>query len=98
MPEVELIDVEVAYARSDQQMLLRVRVPPGTTAGQAIDASGILDHFPKLDWKNTSIGIFGKVCKPEHILNAGDRVEVYRPLLMDPMQQRRQRAAKSRTL
>ena len=98
MPEVELIDVEVAYARSDQQMLLQVRVPPGTTAGQAIDTSGILDHFPKIDWRNAAIGIFGKVCKPEHILNAGDRVEIYRPLLMDPMQQRRQRAAKSRTL
>ena len=98
MPELELINVEVVYARSDQQMLLQVQVSPETTAGQAIDVSGILDHFPELDWKNTGIGIFGRVCKLEQILSAGDRVEIYRPLLLDPMQQRRLRAEKSRAL
>ena len=98
MPEVEQIDVEVACAKADQQTLLQVQVPIGTTAGQAINVSGILEYFPEINWKNTGIGIFGKACKPEQILNAGDRVEIYRPLLMDPKQQRRQRAQNPRTL
>ncbi len=96
MLESELIDIEVVYGSPDKQMLLQVNVPLGTTAEQAIDSSGILDHFPELDWTKTGIGIFGKVCKPEQILNAGDRVEIYRALKLDPMQQRRQRAQKSR--
>ena len=95
MPETDRIKIEVAYATTDRQILLPVEVAVGTTAVQALEESGISSQFPRIDWKNRVIGIFGKVCNPDQVLIAGDRVEIYRALLMDPKQQRRQRADKS---
>jgi len=93
MPEV-LIDVEVAYATPEQQLIIAVKLPEQATAESAINASGILSGFPELDKAALNIGIFGSVCKLEQPLKQGDRVEIYRPLVHDPKEARRQRAAK----
>ena len=91
------IEVEVVYAAVDRQRLLTVAVPQGTTVRAAVLASGIGREFPEVDLANCPVGIFGKqVAEPEtRVLEAGDRIEIYRPLLADPKEIRRQRAAKA---
>ncbi|MBJ6136843.1 RnfH family protein [Marinobacter litoralis] len=88
--------VEVAYARPDKQQILEVAVPEGTTALDAVKASGIVDVFPEINPDDIDMGVFGKVIKkPEsHVLHEGDRVELYRPLIIDPKQARLNRAKK----
>ena len=92
-----MIDVEVVYAAVDRQRLLVLAVPQGTTVRAAVLASGMDSEFAELDLLNCPVGIFGKqVAAPDsHALQAGDRVEIYRPLLADPKEIRRQRAAKA---
>jgi hypothetical protein len=93
-----LIDLEVAYAKLEEQALLTVRAVPGITARQAIEISGILQIFPEIDLSNAAVGIFGKLITLETGLQAGDRVEIYRPLIADPKEQRRRRAEVGKTL
>ena len=90
--------VEVAYALPHKQKILSVTVPEGTTAWEAVPQSGIERHFPELDLTSVSLGIFGKALpKPaERILLSGERVEIYRPLIADPKEVRKQRAAKAK--
>ena len=90
----KLIDVEVAYAKPEQQEIVALKMPEGTTAEQAILASGLLNHFPEIDGADLKVGIFGSVCKLDQPLKKDDRVEIYRPLIHDPKEARRQRAAK----
>ena len=92
------IIVEVAYALPAQQVILPVTVIPGTTAQAAIEASGILAKFPEIDLNSNRIGIFGKLCKPDTPLRHLDRVEIYRPLIADPKEVRRQRAAEGKVM
>ncbi|MES2818656.1 MAG: RnfH family protein [Pseudomonadota bacterium] len=89
------ITVELAYALAERQMLLRLSVPRGTTLRQAVLGCGFDRHFPGLDLTNCPLGIFGKrVADPEAwVLADGDRVELYRPLIADPKEVRKQRAA-----
>lgn len=101
MTDIETIAVEVAYALPDKQKLIEFLVEPGTTAYQAAVRSGITDHFPDLQLESAPMGIFGqalgtKGLLPPHQyeLKAGDRVEIYRPLLADPKEVRRKRALK----
>jgi uncharacterized protein len=89
-----LIDVEVAYATPEQQVILALKVPEGATAEYAINASGLLKHFPEIGWADIKAGIFGSVCKLDQQLRQADRVEIYRHLIHDPKEARRQRAAK----
>lgn len=89
-----MIDIEVAYARPEQQVIVALSVPDGTTVEQAISASGLLSRFPDIDKTDLKAGIFGGVCKLDQPLKQGDRVEIYRPLRHDPKEARRQRAAK----
>ena len=86
--------IEVAYAKPAQQTLLSLELPEGSTAEAAILASGMLDRHPEIDLQQHKIGIFGKLCKLDQRLKAGDRVEIYRPLLIDPKEARRNRAAR----
>lgn len=88
------IRVEVAYARPNVQVIVPVRVAEGSSAAAAIEASGLLDKFPEIDLAANKIGIFGKACGADQPLKQGDRVEIYRPLIADPKESRRQRAAK----
>lgn len=89
-----LIDVEVAYANPEQQVIVALKMPVGAIVEQAIEASGLLDRFPEIDGADFKAGIFGGVCKLDQPLKQGDRVEIYRPLLHDPKEARRLRAAK----
>ncbi len=92
-----MIAVEVAYALADKQKLLRLAVPEGTTVREAAMRSGMDGFFPGLDLGAAPLGIFGKaVLKPdERTLEEGERVEIYRPLIADPKEVRKQRAAKA---
>lgn len=91
------IAVEVAYALADKQKLLRLAVPFGTTVRGAALLSRMDSFFPGLDLASAPLGIFGKaVAKPdERVLEEGERVEIYRPLIADPKEVRKQRAAKA---
>lgn len=86
------IKVEVAYAKSDIQLILPVELPAGGTARQAVELSGLLTRFPEIDLVTTRMGVFGKAIKPDQVLREKDRVELYRPLIADPKEVRRQRA------
>lgn len=88
----ELIRVEVAYARPDQQIILTVDVPAGASIEEAVKRSSIIDRFPEINLKENKVGIFGKGKTLDQALRAGDRVEIYRPLIADPKESRRQRA------
>jgi uncharacterized protein len=92
-----VIDVEVVYAAVDRQVLLTVAVPAGTTVRSALLMSGVGEVFAELDLSDCPVGIFGKVvADPDNRpVQAGDRIEIYRPLLADPKEVRRLRAAKA---
>ena len=92
----QMILVEVAYAKPEEQLILRLEVPAGTTALQAIELSGIAQRFPEIDTSNLKLGIFGKLKKPDQVLASGDRVEIYRKLIADPKEVRKQRAAQGK--
>lgn len=87
------ITVEVAYALPDEQLIVPIKVQEGITAENAIYASGILKKFPEIDLTINKIGIFGKLTKLDTALRHLDRVEIYRPLIADPKEVRKQRAA-----
>lgn len=93
----DTIQVEVAYALPQKQKILTVDVEPGTTMLDAVKQSGIEHEFPELDLAEAKFGIFGKATRtPEtDVVQAGDRIEIYRPLLIDPKQARANRAAKA---
>jgi putative ubiquitin-RnfH superfamily antitoxin RatB of RatAB toxin-antitoxin module len=90
------IQVEVAYALPEQQLLLPVDLPSGATVADALEASGIRERFPELDLENAKVGIFGKLTRVDTVLKARDRVEIYRPLIADPKEVRRKRAAEGK--
>ena len=88
-----LITVEVAYALPNNQLIIPLQGAPETSAEQAIAASGILQKFPEIDLSVNKIGLFGKLTRLETPLRHLDRVEIYRPLIADPKEVRKQRAA-----
>ncbi len=89
----DLIEVEVAYARPERQVLVTLDLPRGATLLDAIRQSGLLQQFPEIELERVTLGVFGKIKAGHELLNSGDRVEIYRPLLVDPKQARRKRAA-----
>lgn len=90
------LHIEVAYAKPDEQSLIVISVPEGTSALQAVELSGLLKKYPEIDLAQNKLGIFGKLCKGDTILREKDRVEIYRPLIADPKEVRRQRAAEGK--
>lgn len=96
MSGTETINVEVAYALPQKQLIIEVNVDAGTTVAGGIIQSGIMLEFPDLDLEHSDVGIFGKACKMDTVLAEGDRVEIYRPLLADPKEVRRKRAAEGK--
>ncbi|PKM36951.1 MAG: RnfH family protein [Gammaproteobacteria bacterium HGW-Gammaproteobacteria-10] len=90
----KLIRVEVAYAKPEEQVILNTTLPEGATVEDAIIKSGILVRFPEIDLSQAKVGIFSGACKLNHVLKEFDRVEIYRPLLHDPKESRRSKAAK----
>lgn len=94
MAKDDMITVEVAYARPDTQVIIPLKVAPGTTLIEAIQLSGILDQFREINLEENRVGIFSKIAKPDTVLQEKDRVEIYRTLIADPKESRRRRAEK----
>ncbi|HUY02612.1 MAG TPA: RnfH family protein [Rhodocyclaceae bacterium] len=92
----EHIAVAVVYAGVDQQALVQLDLPVGSTLIQAIEASGLLQRFPEIDLSRNKVGIFGKLGHADSPLRSHDRVEIYRSLIADPKEVRRRRAAEGR--
>ncbi|MEE9492953.1 MAG: RnfH family protein [Gammaproteobacteria bacterium] len=92
------IRIEVAYALPEKQTIVDVRVPQGTTIEEGIRLSGILDTYPEIDLATQQVGLFGKLKKPAQALREGDRIEIYRPLIADPKEVRKQRAAQGKVM
>lgn len=99
----ELITVEVAYALPQKQLLKTISVAPGTTALEAVKMSGILESFPEIDANSHTMGVFSQVLgtkglgePAQYQLQPMDRVEIYRPLIADPKEVRRRRAAEAK--
>ena len=93
-----MIRVEVAYAQPDQQLVLTVEAPEGATLEQVLLLSRLPERFPDIDLKTAKVGIFGKLSKLSATVRAGDRVEIYRPLIADPKAVRKQRAAEGKRM
>ena len=91
MEILKQITVEVAYANVQSQRILVVNIPEGSTIEKAIACSGILDIFPEIDLTKQKVGLFSQQKKLTDILFDGDRVEIYRALLIDPKEARRRR-------
>ena len=86
------MEVEVAYATPEKQVLLKIGVPEGCTVQEAIELSEIRSAFPDLEIDPGAVGIFSRKVSLQQVLHEGDRVEIYRPLVADPKEMRKQRA------
>jgi putative ubiquitin-RnfH superfamily antitoxin RatB of RatAB toxin-antitoxin module len=95
MPDT--LSVQVCYAVNQREFLRTLEVEPGTTIGQAIEMSGVLEAFPEINLATAPVGIYARKKTLETVLRARDRVEIYRPLVADPKDSRRRRAAKKET-
>lgn len=94
----ELIQVEVVYARPERQEVVPLKLPVGATLQQAVEKSGLPQKYPDIDSVKGKFGIYSKLAKPDTVLRDRDRVEIYRPLLADPKEVRKQRAAEGKVM
>jgi len=90
--------VEVAYALPNEQLIIPIKVNAGITVEEAIKASGILEKFPEINLAANQVGIFGKLTRLDTQLRHLDRVEIYRPLIADPKEVRKQRVADGKVI
>lgn len=90
------LSIEVCYALPDRQTLLTVELPENATLYDAICASGVLIRHPEIDLTQQKFGVFGKILPLNTLLTEHDRVEIYRPLIIDPKISRQRRAEKAR--
>lgn len=84
--------IECAYANEKEQYLIALNIKEGAKIEDVIFASGVLERFPELDFQILNVGIFGEKKSLKDEVCEGDRVEIYRPLILDPMEARRRRA------
>ena len=92
------LHIEVVYATQQRQTVIPLTVAEGTTVEAAIQQSGILAKYPELDASPLKTGIYSKACKLDTVLRDKDRVEIYRPLIADPKEIRKQRAAEGKVM
>lgn len=92
------ISVEIVFALADIQDLRSLSVPAGATVGEVVARSGLVDRFPQHNLTGLKVGIWGRVVQPDQVVNDGERVEIYRPLEMDPREARRKLADAGRTM
>lgn len=92
------ITVEVVYALPKEQTLLALKVDPFSTVEDVINQSGILQKYPEIDLAINKIGLFSKIVKLDQAVREKDRIEIYRPLIADPKEVRKQRAAEGKAL
>jgi putative ubiquitin-RnfH superfamily antitoxin RatB of RatAB toxin-antitoxin module len=90
--------VEVVYALVDKSEIVKLELPDGSTVLQAVEASGLLAKHPEIDVKKNKFGIYAKLAKADAVLREQDRVEIYRPLIADPKEVRKQRAAEGKVM
>lgn len=88
------LKIEVVFALPERQELISLTLDAGTTVETAISVSGIGDRFPEEDLSTYQVGIWGRIVNRDHPLENGDRLELYRPLSMDPRDARRKLAAR----
>ena len=92
------IGVEVVYALPQRQEIFSLRLPSGATVKEAIVASGVLTKYPDIDLAKNKLGVFARLVKPDTVLRDRDRVEIYRPLIADPKEVRKKRAAEGKVM
>ncbi|HEY9031004.1 MAG TPA: RnfH family protein [Kangiella sp.] len=97
MPQIHRITVEVCYALPEKQTLLSLEVEASATIEEIVSQSGIIELHPEIDLTQNKVGIFSKLAKLTDTLHDGDRIEIYRPLIADPKEVRKQRAEKNKT-
>ncbi|MCL5272691.1 MAG: RnfH family protein [Gammaproteobacteria bacterium] len=90
------INIEVAYAKADTQRIIKLEVACGTTIEAAIQQSGILAFYPEIDLAQQKVGIFSQKRELTDLVQAGERIEIYRPLIIDPKEARRAKAKKNK--
>ena len=95
---VDSIDIEVAYATPERQQIIALRVAPGSTVEECIERSQITRYFPEIDLSQQKVGIWSKAVKLDQQPRDGDRIEIYRALIADPKEIRRQRAAEGKDM
>lgn len=93
-----MINIEVCYPLPEKQELVRLKLPLGASLLQALEASNLLQKHPEIDLKKNKFGVFAKLSKLDSVLRDGDRVEIYRPLIADPKEVRKQRAAEGKVM
>lgn len=98
VPEDRGDSVEVLYALPAEQHIVSVPWSPGLTAARAVESSGLPDRFPEIAAGPLVLGIWGMAVRLEHVLKAGDRVEISRPLVADPRDMRRELMAGGRVM
>ncbi len=94
MAEPEQLEVEVVYAAPERLYRVTLRLEPGATLGRAVSASGLLERCAELDPERWGMGVFGRPQGADWLLQPGDRVELYRPLVIDPKEARRRRVGR----
>jgi uncharacterized protein len=94
----DLISIEVVYPLRQKQDVFSIKLALGATLLQAIEASGVLQKYPEIDLAKNKLGVFAKLAKLDTILRDRDRVEIYRPLIADPKEVRKQRAAEGKVM
>lgn len=94
----EMLNIEVCYAMAGKQELVRVKLAEGASLLQALEASGLLAKYPEIDLKKNKFGIWNKLSKADTVLRDKDRVEIYRALIADPKEVRKQRAAEGKIM
>ena len=92
------IQVEVVYGRQDRQKVVAVTLNEGATLREAVERSGLLAEFPEIDLEKNKLGIWNKLAKPDAVVRDKDRLEIYRPLIADPKEVRKQRAAEGKVM
>lgn len=92
------LQIDVIYAKAERQEVVHLTLPEGTTVQQAIEASGLVQKFPEIDLTKNKLGIYAKLAKSDTVLRDRDRVEIYRPLIADPKEVRKQRAAEGKVM
>jgi putative ubiquitin-RnfH superfamily antitoxin RatB of RatAB toxin-antitoxin module len=85
------MNVGVCYAEVDRQLWMRLEVPDESTVEQAIQLSGVLKLYPEINLSSQKVGIFGKIAALDTPVQDGDRVEIYRPITVDPQTVQRRR-------
>lgn len=94
----EEIHVEIVFATPEKQRLLTVTLPANSTVADALSESALSRHYPEIDFDRLQAGIWGRPVQRDHVVAAGDRVEIYRSLELDPKEARRQLALVGRTM